>query len=287
MTLICCVGYLHSASADPLDEVRTHKFTLSDSDPTMPVSEKTKRALRDFGLTEYEVKTYVSLVESGPLAASELSTATGVPYSKIYEILGNLERKGWVETEQGRPTKYYPKAPTMALESNRVRMETTLKTSQGEAVEELQPLYEKKGVREKPDIWIVRGQNNILDKIRESVERTRGELLVAMPAVSDPVLSLATPLLSKIRERGVKVSLMVPASTGRETLRMIRGLAEVRVREQMFGGGIISDSNQIILLLGEEPEKGLTLAISSEHLGLVQFGKSYFEYLWENSKPVG
>ncbi len=252
----------------------------------MPVSEKTKRALRDFSLTEYEVKTYVSLVESGPLAASELSTAAAVPYSKIYEILGNLERKGWVETEQGRPSKYYAKAPTMALESSRVRMETTLKISQEEAAGELQPLYEKKGVQEKPDIWIVRGQNNILDKIRESVERTRNELLVAMPVLADPVLSMASPLLSKIRDRGVKVSLMVPASTGRETLRMIRGLAEVRVREQMFGGGIISDSNQIILLLGEEPEKGLTLAISSEHLGLVKFGKSYFEYLWENSKPV-
>ncbi len=252
----------------------------------MPVSEKTKKALRDFGLTEYEVKTYVALVESGPLAASELSTAAGVPYSKIYEILGNLERKGWVETEQGRPTKYYPKAPTMALESSRERIESALRNSQGEAVSELQPLYEKKGVQEKPDIWIVRGQNNILDKIRESVERTRRELLVAMPVVPAQVLSLATPLLSMTKDRGVRVSIMLPASTGRETLRAIRGLAEVRVREQMFGGGIISDSNQIILLLGEEPEMGLTLAISSEHLGLVHFGKSYFEYLWENSKPV-
>jgi len=39
-------------------------------------------------------------------------------------------------------------------------------------------------------------------------------------------------------------------------------------------------------LLGEEPEKGLTLAISSRHAGLVKFGKSYFEFLWENSKPT-
>jgi len=52
----------------------------------------------------------------------------------------------------------------------------------------------------------------------------------------------------------------------------------------MFGGGMISDSNQIIILLGEEPEKGLTLAISSEHAGLVKFGKIYFEFLWENSR---
>src|SRR5213593_3599564 len=253
----------------------------------MSVSEKTRRALKEFGLTEYEAKVYVSLVESGTQAASELSSTASIPYSKIYEILGNLERKGWVESEQGRPSKYYPKSPSTALESSRMRVENTLKSSQAEALGELQPLYEKKGVQERPDIWIVRGQSNILDKIRESLERTRQELLVAMPVVPEAVFSMATPLLSMMKEKGVKVSVMVPETVNRDGLRRLKGLAEVRVREQMFGGGLISDSNQIILLLGEEPEKGLTLAISSDHLGLVKFGKSYFEYLWENSKAIG
>ncbi len=121
----------------------------------MPVSEKTRRALKEFGLTEYEAKAYVSLVESGALAASELSRIASIPYSKIYEIIGNLERKGWVESEQGRPSKYYAKAPSTALESSRVRFETTLRASEADALLELRPLYEKKGVQEKPDIWIV------------------------------------------------------------------------------------------------------------------------------------
>ncbi len=162
----------------------------------MSVSEKTRKALKEFGLTEYEAKVYISLVESGTQAASELSRTASIPYSKIYEILGNLERKGWVETEQGRPSKYYPKAPSTALESSRSRLETTLNSSQSDAMEELQPLYEKKGVREKPDIWIVRGQNNILDKIRETLGRTRRELFVAMPVVPDPIISMALPVLA-------------------------------------------------------------------------------------------
>ena len=252
----------------------------------MSVSDKTRRALKDFGLTDYEVKTYVALVEAGPMPASELSTHAGVPYSKIYEIIGNLERKGWVETEQGRPSKYYPKAPTMALESSKIRIENNLKLSLDEALGELQPLYEKKDVKEKPDIWIVRGQNNILDKIRETLDRTRKELLVAVPLVPEAIVGLAVPLLSGLRERGVKVSILVP-STGKDTLRSLKNVAEVRTREQMFGGGIISDNDQIVLLLGEEPEKGLTLAISSDHIGLVKFGKNYFDYLWENSHPSG
>jgi len=252
----------------------------------MPVSERTRRALKDFGLTEYEVKVYVALVESGPMPASQLSTTATIPYSKIYEILGNLERKGWVETQQGRPSKYFPKPPSTALESSRVRTETTLKSSQIDALSELQPLYEKKGVQERPDIWIVRGQDNILDRIKETLGRTRRELLVAMPIVPESVISMATPLLSLMTSRGIKVSIMVPGMTNKDAIRKLKGLAEVRVREQMFGGGMISDSNEIIILLGEEPEKGLTLAISSDHVGLVKFGKSYFEFLWENSKPT-
>ncbi len=250
------------------------------------VSETTRRALKDFGLTEYEVKAYIALVESGPMPASQLSTMAAIPYSKIYEILGNLERKGFAESEQGRPSKYFAKPPSTALESSRVRMENTLKSSQTDAMVELQPLYEKKGVQERPDIWIVRGQNNILDRIKETLGRTRTELLVAMPIVPDPVISMATPLLLLMNNRGIKVSVMVPSITSKDLVRRLKGLAEIRVREQMFGGGIISDSNEIIILLGEEPEKGLTLAISSDHAGLVKFGKSYFEFLWENSKPT-
>ena len=252
----------------------------------MPVSEKARRALKEFSLTDYEVKAYISLVEYGPLAASELSRTASIPYSKIYEILGNLERKGWVESEQGRPSKYYPKSPSTALESSRVRFENTIRSSQEEALMELQPLYDKKGAQEKPDIWIVRGQDNILDKIKETLGRTRRELMVAMPVVPEAIVSMALPLLGLMKEKGVNVYLMLPQTTGKDTVKRLKSVVEVRTREQMFGGGMISDSSQIIILLGEEPEKGLTLAISSEHIGLVKFGKSYFEYLWENSKPV-
>ena len=165
-------------------------------------------------------------------------------------------------------------------------MENTLKLSQIEALSELEPLYEKKGVQERPDIWIVRGQNNIVDRIRETLGRTKRELLVAMPIVPESVISLATPLLSLLKARGIKVSVMVPSMTNKDVIKTLRDLAEVRVREQMFGGGMISDSKEIIILLGEEPEKGLTLAISSDHEGLVKFGKIYFEFLWDNSKPI-
>src|SRR5215510_5327427 len=201
----------------------------------MSVSDKTRRALKDFALTEYEVKAYVALVESGPMAASELSKVASIPYSKIYEIIGNLEQKGWVESEQGRPSKYYPKAPSTALESSRVRFENTIRASQDEALQELEPLFNKKGVQEKPDIWIVRGQDNIVDKIKETLGRTRKELMIAMPVVPESIVSIALPILGLMKGKGINVFVMLPQTTGKETIKKLKTIVEVRTREQMFG----------------------------------------------------
>ena len=59
----------------------------------MSISDKTKKSLEKIGMTSYEIKTYTSLLKGGELNASELSQNSGVPYSKIYEVLGTLEEK--------------------------------------------------------------------------------------------------------------------------------------------------------------------------------------------------
>ena len=44
-------------------------------------------ALKQMGLTEYESKAYMKLLELGHLSAKEASELTGIPYSKIYRPL--------------------------------------------------------------------------------------------------------------------------------------------------------------------------------------------------------
>jgi hypothetical protein len=53
----------------------------------------------------------------------------------------------------------------------------------------------------------------------------------------------------------------------------------------MFGGGIIADGREVILILGQEDE-AMSLAIWSDHIGLAKFAKNYFEYLWRDSEPA-
>jgi sugar-specific transcriptional regulator TrmB len=249
----------------------------------LTISDVARRSLQEFGLTDYEIRSYTSLLEIGPATASELSEACGVPYSKIYEVLGSLEKKGWIESEHGRPSKYYPKPPSVAMEIARSQLEMTFKTNETLVLQELQPLYEKKGVRERPDIWIVRGNFNVLAKVRETVEHVQKEILAAVPALPDSVAEALIPLVKTIVDRGVKVQLMTMKAPMSEAMNKLTKLCEVRVREQMFGGGIIADGREVILLLGQERDEAISLGIWSDHIGLAKFAKNYFEYLWHDS----
>ena len=250
----------------------------------MPISDRVRKSLQEFGLTDYEIRSYTSLLEIGPATASELSEASGVPYSKIYEILGSLEKKGWIESERGRPSKYYPKPPSLAMEITKSQLENQLKTNEALIFDELQPLYEKKGVREHPDIWIVRGNFNVLARIRETVEHVEKEILAAVPAIPAPVEEMLVPLVKSMVERRVKVQIMTMKNSMNETMAKLSRVCEVRVRDQMFGGGVIADGREVILLLGQEREEAIGLAIWSDHIGLSKFAKNYFEYLWQDSK---
>ena len=252
----------------------------------MTISDKARRSLQEFGLTDYEIRSYTSLLEIGPATASQLSEASDVPYSKIYEVLGSLEKKGWIESEHGRPSKYYPKPPSVAMEITKSQLENTLKTNEALVLEELQPLYEKKGVRERPDIWIVRGNFNVLAKVRETVEHVQKEILAAVPTIPDSVAEMLIPLVKLIVEKGVKVQLMTMKGPSSDAMEKLSKLCEVRVREQMFGGGIIADGREVILLLGQEGDEAISLAIWSDHVGLSEFAKNYFEYLWSDSKAT-
>ncbi len=56
----------------------------------MSISDKSRKALEKIGLTSYEIRTFSSLLKAKELTASDLSQKSGVPYSKIYEVLGIL-----------------------------------------------------------------------------------------------------------------------------------------------------------------------------------------------------
>ena len=247
------------------------------------ISQEARRILRELGLTDYETRAYLALLEYGVLTASQVSENAGVPYSKVYETLTSLERKGWIETERGRPGRHYPKAPSEALAAAKMRLEDKVKTWEKAITSELQPFYEKREIREKPDMWILRGELSTIAKLREMLENTKSELMIAATVLPKALIDSVVPLLQRLQSVDVRIYVMVSKQAASRNLKELEKIAEVRVRNQMFGGGVIVDGKEAILFLGEDKP---TLVIWSNHLGLVQFAKDYFQHLWDSSSKA-
>jgi hypothetical protein len=89
-----------------------------------------------------------------------------------------------------------------------------------------------------------------------------------------------------LHDRGVKVNILASSKIQPETVKNLSRVAEVRVKDGLFGGGVIGDSKHVVILLGEGGGEGSAVepvAIWADHAGLAVFAKGYFEYLWDDS----
>jgi len=71
--------------------------------------ENLKIFLNDANLSTYETYAYVTLLTSSkinPLSARQISSQSGVPSGRIYEVLEELNTKGLIEIIESRPKKY-------------------------------------------------------------------------------------------------------------------------------------------------------------------------------------
>ena len=250
------------------------------------VSAKAERALRDLCLTEYETMAYLSLVKSGELTANDVSSATTIPYSKVYTVLETLEKKGWVEVKGERPRLYYPRSPVEALRSEKIRQEDKFEKNREMVISELQAVYEHREIKEKLEIWIIRGEDNIISKIREIISGAKKELMVALPLLPSPLLKQVKPAFEIIRDHKLQIQLLTTRETERTLPEALLHLTEVRIRDDMFSGGIVVDGHETLLFLSQGSDSDENLAIWSDHIGLNTISRGYFKYLWETSNKV-
>jgi sugar-specific transcriptional regulator TrmB len=246
----------------------------------MSITEKTRDILREIGLNAYEIDAYITLLEGGQMTAMEISRKASVPYSKIYDVLNSLKQKGWVKSSETRPFKYYPIPPVEAIALTKLGLEEKCQVWEVAVSEELQPMYEKRELVERPDVLILRGQQAVLSKLEEVIKNATKEIMIAAPKFARDILNLADPLMN-ILKKTVNLKLMVAGRAEEWVfLKNFKCVGELRIRDHMFGGGLIADRKEAMLFLGEDKP---SLVIWSDHVGLVGFAREYFQFLWDSS----
>lgn len=124
-----------------------------------------------------------------------------------------------MKSQESRPRVYYPKSPREAIEETRLRIEDKIKAWYKLMLSELQPIYEKRGTREKPDIWIFRGILDATARLKEMINNAERELLIAAPKIVSPLMKSILPSLRDLGSLPVKIRVMLYSDIDNRVLR--------------------------------------------------------------------
>lgn len=135
--------------------------------------------LYDLGFSEREAKAYLALLRKRLASAAELQKISGIPQSKIYEVIDGLVRRGFcAEIKSGRRKTYEVIDPRMALESPFENLKRRLNHSLI-IKNKLLRLYDDCGQITRPldHIEVLRGNDNIHHRYCQLIMGTKNEIL--------------------------------------------------------------------------------------------------------------
>ena len=132
------------------------------------------------GLSEYEAKIYVSLIEAGQAKARTLSVLSGVPRTKVYSVLKKLIDLGLVTEVPGEPMRFSPTPPRVALGSYLQSYQDTVQNLLS-LISTLEDAFRKAKSRKnmrRGSMWTISGREEILKKIQEMLVRARRSVYI-------------------------------------------------------------------------------------------------------------
>ncbi|GAA3411281.1 TrmB family transcriptional regulator [Paenibacillus hodogayensis] len=130
--------------------------------------------LQEMSFTEYEAKAYLTLLEKSPLSGYAVSLNSGVPRSKIYEVLGGMVSRGDILVSQESTPLYVPLPPNELIAQRKRKAEQVFADAQ-QALEQYTITSQNR-----ESIWNIAGGEAIINRIREGVKGARHRILLEM-----------------------------------------------------------------------------------------------------------
>ncbi|MFO7967268.1 MAG: helix-turn-helix domain-containing protein [Archaeoglobaceae archaeon] len=264
-----------------------------------------EQTFEDLGLSMYQSKALISLIQHGEAKASEISELSGVPRAKVYSVLDQLADTGLVDKKPGRPVKYRPKPPEKIVERLKYNIQLDyserlkkVEEAEGELVEQLKGFRSSSEVSSKELMRVVRvgepseretrlmyseaeSEINVASKTFEYYPKVKKELIEASQrGVRVKVLLLGGGLLSEATQRVQEQILRLVGEELDCELRLSKTILPLR-------GTIVDPSYEYktgkAIFAVEDPVTPLYLrdAAVTENPSLVAGMKKYFDLIWD------
>lgn len=125
--------------------------------------------LKNLNFTEYEAKAYLTLLEESPLTGYAVAKNSGVPRSRIYEVLDSLVMRGDILVSLGNTPQYTPVPAKELIKNRRIRAEENFELAEKSLAE-----FES-STNDRENIWNIMGRNEILDKVKTCIAAAKKE----------------------------------------------------------------------------------------------------------------
>ncbi len=241
----------------------------------MMLDPKLAELLKLLNLTEYESKTYLALVMRGSATVKEIRELAGIPYSREYDVLQNLEKRGFVQVQPGRPKRFKAADPRSIL-----KRELEVRAASVEKLlAALMPLYEStsKTSAFEDVVWMIKGSKNIREKLAEMINSAKKEILIV--GIKPVTTGEIETSLKEATTRGVRIRAMGTfESTAKAVLEDVG--AECIYYPHDHSRFVLIDDRELIL--ASEDPANFSFALYNKNPGCIKLYQNFFEHIWRD-----
>lgn len=244
--------------------------------------------LQKLGLTYYEAKAYLALMMTGVTKPSVISEESGIPRTKIYEVLKKLEENNWITIEKGRPSTVTPKYPKEIIEDKKSIFNSNIDSLSNE----LSMSYDSMMSNETLKVRILHNIDNIAQLTAEMIERAEKRIMFMGSLYSPLEIEIIQNQLLKAKQRGVSIRIItVPKIKIKDgEINIIEYLSavknDIKIGHPYFIKSIMVDDKEILLMLSrvkdEIPDLDNMIAIWIPDPSLTSYMASVFDMDWKN-----
>ncbi len=229
--------------------------------------------LTELGLSGYEAKAFVALTKDHPATAYEIAKASGIPSSKIYEVLGKLLEKRIISAASAndahaKTRRYTPMNPEDLLNQR-------LSTMKG-LVDSLKRDFLTIGRdAEVGEIWNICEYDHLIDKALRMIEAAKAVILLSLWPEE---LERLEKSLNRAQQRGVRIALVHFGPPTADVGQVYFHPIEDAIHDEQGGRGfvMVADGHQV--LMGSMRREGETEGAWSQNKGFAALAEDYIKH---------
>ncbi|MEM2713640.1 MAG: helix-turn-helix domain-containing protein [Candidatus Pacearchaeota archaeon] len=228
-----------------------------------------------FGINEYEAKVWIALLMRGIASIGEIAELSGVPRSRVYDVLESLEKQGFVIMKLGKPIKYMAlkpaevierlKANLMASAKEKIKIFDNIKSTEEYLL--LEQLFNQgiKPINLDETTQLIKGRNNINYNLKTAIRGAKKSVIIVTNLVKlNDKIRLLKPLMPELNK--AKVKILIAAKGDERAGKLLSKELGIKIRKIDFDSRFcIIDGKEIFLMPSEgtEPRNDFAIYIKS------------------------